>query len=157
MKYADYFKKSKEVETKKIEIAQEILKEHPDYGSCALCFIASKHAIQMALAMKGLGYSSKITALLPLVEEYISEDITIKFKTLFSLYVKSEYNMEFLTEEEAKQALKIAKEILSVCYGNEKGKNRENKKWFRFRDNVEYFVDFFLKNIDFWDYVVKLF
>ncbi len=69
VKYAEYLGKSKELETKKVEMVEEILKRHPDYSTANLCFIASKHAIQMALPMKGKGYSSKIAVLLPPAKE----------------------------------------------------------------------------------------
>ncbi|MEW6455477.1 MAG: HEPN domain-containing protein [Acidobacteriota bacterium] len=36
------------------------------------------------------------------------------FRKLFELYIKSEYDIEFLTEEEARLALEYAKEILKV-------------------------------------------
>jgi len=116
VKYAEYFQKSREVETHKVEMAEKILKEHPDYGSAELCFVASKHAIQMALAMKGVGYSSKMAVLLPLAKEHLGKDVALKFKKLFDLYVKSEYGVEFLTQEEAKQAVEYAREILKECY-----------------------------------------
>jgi len=121
IKYADYFKKSRVFEAEKVEIAESILKERPDYGSAELCFIAAKHAIQMALAMKGVGYSSKMVVLLPLAEEHFGKAIAMKFKKLFKLYIKSEYGMEFLTVEEAKQAVEIAKEILKACYDESEG------------------------------------
>ncbi len=116
IKYAEYFEKSKEFETSKVKMAEEILKEHPSYGSADLCFVASKHAIQMALAMKGKGYSSKMVILLPLVKGHIGEDTAQKFKKLFDLYVKSEYGIEFLSGEEVRLAVEYAKEILAVCY-----------------------------------------
>jgi len=116
VKYADYFQKSREVETHKVEMAEKILKEHPDYGSADLCFVASKHAIQMALAMKGLGYSSKVAVLLPLAKEHLGSDVADRFKRLFDIYIKSEYGMEFLTEDEARLAVECAKEILRYCY-----------------------------------------
>ena len=75
VKYREYYEKSKEVENKKVEIAEYLLKEHPDYRSADLCFFASKHATRMALAMKGVGYSSKISALLPLAGEYLGEGV----------------------------------------------------------------------------------
>jgi len=115
-KYAEAFERSKEFETKKVEMAERILKEFPSYGSADLCFVASKHAIQMALAMKGKGYSSKVAVLLPLAEKHIGKEIAGKFRNLFNLYIKSEYGMEFLTPEEAKTAVDYAKEILDACY-----------------------------------------
>ncbi|OHB99519.1 MAG: hypothetical protein A2Z57_04765 [Planctomycetes bacterium RIFCSPHIGHO2_12_39_6] len=116
IKYADYFEKSKEFETKKVKMAENIIKEYPSYGSADLCFVASKHAIQMALAIRGIGYSSKVVVLLPLAKENLGEDITDKFKRLFELYIKSEYGIEFLSQEEARLAIEYAKEILTVCY-----------------------------------------
>src|SRR3972149_3909207 len=116
IKYAEYFEKSKEFETKKVKMAENIIKEYPSYGSADLCFVASKHAIQMALAMRGIGYSSKVAVLLPLAKENLGEDITDKFKRLFELYIKSEYGIEFLSQEEARLAIEYAKEILKVCY-----------------------------------------
>jgi HEPN domain-containing protein len=98
----------------KVKMAEEIFKEHPSYGDADLCFIASKHAIQMALAMKGLGYSSKVSVLLSLAEKHLDKEIAKRFRKLFNLYVKSEYGMEFLTEEEAKLAVEYAKKIMEV-------------------------------------------
>ena len=117
IKYAEYFKKSREYESQKVKMAEEIIKEYSSYGSADLCFVASKHAIQMFLAMKGLGYSSKVSVLLPLVKEHLGENTAHKFKKLFDLYVKAEYGIESLTEEEAKLAVEYAREILRMCYG----------------------------------------
>ncbi|MFN3480968.1 MAG: nucleotidyltransferase domain-containing protein [Thermodesulfovibrionales bacterium] len=116
IKYAEYFEKSREFESRKVEMAEEILRDHPDFDVTDLCFIASKHAIQMALAMKGRGYSSKVSVLLPLAGKYIDEGTAERFKRLFDLYVKSEYRTESLTAEEAKACIEHAKEILKVCY-----------------------------------------
>ena len=114
IKYAEAFRKSKEFEMQKIKMSEEILKDHPSYGSADLCFIASKHAIQMALAMKGLGYSSKVVILQPLAEKYLGREIAEKFRRLFDFYVKSEYGLEFLTEEESKLAVEYAKKVMEV-------------------------------------------
>lgn len=113
-KYADAFERSKEFETKKVDMAVDILKEYPSYGSADLCFVASKHAIQMALAMKGIGYSSKVVVLLPLTKKYLGKEIALIFRKLFKLYIKSEYEIEFLTEEELKLVVEYAKKILGV-------------------------------------------
>jgi len=75
VKYREYYEKSKEVESKKVEVTECLLKEYPDYRNADYCFIASKHAIQMALAMKCVGYSSKISALLPFAGEYLGEGV----------------------------------------------------------------------------------
>lgn len=114
IKYAEAFKKSKEFEMQKVIIAEEMLKRHPDYGTADLCFVASKHAIQMALAMKGIGYSSKVSVLLPLAKKHLGNEISEKFRKLFKLYIMSEYGVEFLTNEESKLAIEYAKEILKV-------------------------------------------
>ena len=75
VKYREYYEKSKEVESKKVEVTACLLKEYPAYRNADHCFIASKHAIQMALAMKCVGCSSKISALLPLAGEYLGEGV----------------------------------------------------------------------------------
>ncbi len=116
VKYAEFFEKSKETEYHKVQIAEEMLLQFPDHTGADLCFFAAKHAIQACLAMKGLGYSSKVSVLLPLVREHIGEDIAERFKKLFSLYIKSEYSPEFLSPEESAQCVSEAKEILRRCY-----------------------------------------
>ncbi|MCP2519448.1 hypothetical protein NLB96_00280 [Candidatus Aminicenantes bacterium AC-335-K20] len=45
-------KKSKKIEKPKVKIAEEIFRNNPEYTPLDMCFIASKHAIQSALAMK---------------------------------------------------------------------------------------------------------
>jgi len=113
-KYAEALRKSKEFEMQKVKMAEDILREHPSYGTADLCFIASKHAIQIALAIKGLGYSSKVAVLLPLAEKYLGREIAETFRSLFNLYVKSEYGLEFLTEEESKLAVEYVKKVMEV-------------------------------------------
>jgi len=83
-------------------------------GTAELCFGASKHTIQASLAMKVKGYSSKVAVLLPLTEEYLGREIALVFRKLFELYIKSEYGMEFLTDEETKLAIEYAKKIFGV-------------------------------------------
>lgn len=115
-KYADFFELSKKCEYQKIQIAEEMLTEDFGYGSAELCFIAAKHAIQACLAMKGVGYSSKVSVLLPLVKEHLGDTIMIRFKRLSELYIKSEYKRESLNKEEAFECVNIAREILKICY-----------------------------------------
>jgi len=115
-KYREFFERSKEWESEKVKIAEELILEHPGHSSADLCFIAAKHAIQAGLAMKGVGYSSKVSVLLPLVKEHYGNLIADAFKRLFELYIKSEYTMDFLTQEEASECVALAKEILKVCY-----------------------------------------
>ncbi len=114
IKYREFFFRSKEFETSKIKMVEKIKKEHPFYGGIELCYIASKHAIQASLAMKGEGYSSKIKVLLPLCEKYFGSKIADAFKRLFQLYVKSEYGLEIPTKTESNLAITLAKEVMKV-------------------------------------------
>lgn len=116
IKYSEFFKESREFESRKIKIAEELLGKDTGYGIADFCFVASKHAIQAALAMKGKGYSSKVAVLLPLARKHLEKEIAEAFRKLFELYTKSEYGMESLTEEEARLALEHAKKILGVYY-----------------------------------------
>lgn len=114
VKYSEFFKISHEFESQKIRIAEELLEKDLISGIAELCYVASKHAIQAALAMHGEGYSSKIKVLLPLTERYFGDKIAEAFKRLFELYIKSEYGVEFLTDEEVKVAVEYAKKIFRV-------------------------------------------
>ena len=114
IKYAGFFRDSREFESRKIRTAEELLKKDMGYGMADFCFVASKHAIQAALAMKGEGYSSKVAVLLPLARKYFGREIAEAFRKLFALYTKSEYGMESLTEKEARLALVHANKILGV-------------------------------------------
>lgn len=114
VKYAEFFKRSHEFESQKVGIAEELLKKGLNSGVADLCFVASKHAIQAALAMRGEGYSSKVAALLPLAEKNFGKEIAELFQKLFHLYIKLEYRLEFLTEEETKLVIKYAKEVLTI-------------------------------------------
>jgi len=115
IKYSGFFKKSYEFETQKIRVAEELLeKDLLTSGIVDLCYVASKHAIQAALAMKGEGYSSKVAVLLPLAAKYFGNEIAERFERLFGIYIKSEYGMGFLTKEEAGMAIEYAKVIQGV-------------------------------------------
>lgn len=116
VKYSDFFRNSHRFESQKIRIAKELLEEDFTSGIAELCFVASKHAIQVALAMKGQGYSSKISVLLPLAESYLGGEIASVFRSLFGLYIKSEYGMESLTDEESRLAIEYANKVMGV-YG----------------------------------------
>ncbi len=85
-------------------------------GIAELCFVASKHAIQAALAMEGKGYSSKMSLLLPLAEEYLGGEIAAVFRGSFALYAKPEYALESLTRKEAKLAIEYATKIMEVYH-----------------------------------------
>ena len=114
VKYAEFFRRSHEFESQKIRIAEELLEKNLNSGIAEFCFVASKHAIQATLAMNGEGYSSKVSVLLPLTKKYLGIEIASVFRSLFELYKKSEYGMEFLTDEEAKLAIEYANKIMDV-------------------------------------------
>ena len=114
IKYSEFFKESREFESRKIKIAEELLIKDMIYGIADYCFIASKHAIQAVLAMKGEGYSSKVAILLPLAEKHFGKEISETFRKLYTLYIKSEYGMEDLTEEEAMASVEYSKKVLKV-------------------------------------------
>jgi len=90
IKYADFFRKSKDFESRKLEMAGELLKRDYLSGIPEVCFVAAKHALQAALAMRGEGYSSKVTVLLPLVREHFGQEIAEKFKKLSDLHGRTE-------------------------------------------------------------------
>jgi predicted nucleotidyltransferase len=115
-KYSDFFERSGEYERHKVEMAEEMFARGMFSGIGDLCFVAAKHAVQAALAMRGEGYSSKVVVLLPLIERYFGSDLKKDFQDLFALYVKAEYGLEWLSEEEAKKAIQLAKGLLEVLY-----------------------------------------
>ncbi len=123
VKYSEFFRNSYRFESQKVRIAEELLAENLASGIAEFCFVASKHAIQAALSMKGEGYSSKVLVLLPLAEKYLGREIASVFKSLFRIYIKSEYGMESLADEEAKLAIKYAKKIMGVYQLNTKNNN----------------------------------
>jgi predicted nucleotidyltransferase len=114
VKYSEFFKRSRKFESQKVEIAEEPFGKDLFSGIADFCYVASKHAIQAALAMKGEGYSSKVAVLAPLAEKYFGREIGLAFKDLFKLYVKSEYGMDLLSDEEARNAIDRAKKVLEV-------------------------------------------
>lgn len=114
IKYADFFRQSREFESGKVETARRLFKDGFYQGIPIHCFIASKHAVQAALAMRGNGYSSKVPVLLPLARECFGEDVALGLKTLFDIYTRSEYELDDVSEEEAGAAIKCAEEVLRV-------------------------------------------
>ena len=114
LKYSQFFERSREFEARKVEMAEKLLEKNFRSGIPEICFIAAKHAIQAALAMKGEGYSSKMAVLLPLTEKYFGKEISEAFQRLFAIYMKTEYQLQDLSEEEAGLVLGYAKEILKV-------------------------------------------
>lgn len=116
VKYSEFFKRSEEFEGRKIEMAEKLLEENFFSGIPEICFVAAKHALQAALAMKGEGYSSKVRVLLPLAQRYFGREITQAFRKLSDLYVQSEYAFESISQEVGLEAIDCAKQILNL-YG----------------------------------------
>ena len=52
--------------------------------------------------------------LLPLAEKYLGKNIANSFRKLFNLYVKSEYELKFLTKKEEKRAVSYVETIMKV-------------------------------------------
>lgn len=113
-KYKDFFRRSCQFESEKVRMAEDFVDHELLTGAIELCYIASKHTIQAALAMKGKGYSSKVAILLPLAETYWGKEVTDPFKALFALYVKATYGMEFPLVDEARNAISWAKKVLGL-------------------------------------------
>lgn len=116
IKYKDFFKKSENFERQKIETAEYLIKKGISSGVSEFCYVASKHTVQVGLAMKGIGFSSKFCVLVKWMEEYLGRELTRAFKTLFALYVKSEYKMQDLSKQENLLSIREAKRILNHIF-----------------------------------------
>lgn len=114
VRYSEFFKKSCEFESRKVEMAQKLLSDGMSSGVADYCFIASKHAIQAALAMRGKGYSSKMNVLVPLAKKYFGKNISLKFQKLFGIYKRSEKIFSDIKKKDAKLAAQYAKYLLTV-------------------------------------------
>ena len=122
-KYAEFFRKSWEFESRKLEMAEKLLGEDYLSGIPEVCFVAAKHAIQAALAMKGEGYSSKVAVLLPLVHTHFGYEIAEKFRKLSDLYTRTEFSLESVSREEAEEAFHLAKKVFEKAFQPLIGKN----------------------------------
>jgi predicted nucleotidyltransferase len=125
VKYAEFIKKSQQFETHKIDTAEELLTKELTSGIPEFCFMASKHAIQAALAMNGKGYTSKVSELIPQAEKYLGKEFSTSFKHVFDIYVRAEYELMPIFREEASRAIKYARKTMEVY-----------KKWGRNEDNI---------------------
>lgn len=123
IKYADFFRKSKDFESRKLEMAGELLKRDYFSGIPEVCFVAAKHALQAALAMRGEGYSSKVAVLLPLVREHFGQEIAEKFKKLSDLHGRTEFSLESVSSEEAEEAIRLAERVFEKVFQPLTGKN----------------------------------
>jgi predicted nucleotidyltransferase len=116
VKYAGFFRKSQEFESRKLEMAEELLKRDYLSGIPEVCFVAAKHALQAALAMRGEGYSSKVMVLLPLVREHFGQEIAEKFKKLSDLHGRAEFSLESVSREEAEEAIHLAENVFENVF-----------------------------------------
>jgi predicted nucleotidyltransferase len=116
VKYADFFRKSEEFESRKLEMAEELLKSDFLSGIPEVCFVAAKHALQAALAMKGEGYSSKGVVLLPLVRAHFGPEIAESFQKLSDMYTRTDFSLESVRREEAKEAIHLAEKVFEKVF-----------------------------------------
>jgi predicted nucleotidyltransferase len=116
VKYADFFRKSKDFESRKLEMAGELLKRDYLSGIPEVCFVAAKHALQSALAMKGEGYSSKVAVLLPLVHTHFGPEIAESFQKLTDMYTRTEFSLESVPREEAEEAIHLAEKVFEKVF-----------------------------------------
>lgn len=113
-KYRDFFERSRKFESEKVRVAEDLVDHELVSGAIELCYVAAKHTIQAALAMKGQGYSSKVAVLLPLAQTYFGKEVSETFKALFGLYVKYQYGFEFPSADEGREAIASARKILKL-------------------------------------------
>jgi len=116
VKYAEFFQKSREFESRKLEMAEKLLEEDFLFGIPEICFVAAKHALQTALAIKGEGYSSKAAVLLPLVRRHFGPDIAKRFQKLSDMYGRAEFSLESVSWEEAKEAIHLAYKVFEKAF-----------------------------------------
>ena len=114
-KYGNFFTRSADFEGEKIKTAEYLMKKGISPG-IELCCIASKHAIQAGLAMKGIGFSSKFCVLANWAEKYFGKELADAFRTIFGLYIKAEYNLQGLNKQENLLSIRNAKRILREIY-----------------------------------------
>jgi predicted nucleotidyltransferase/HEPN domain-containing protein len=125
VKYLQYFQKSREFESRKLEMAKELLETNFLSGIPEICFVAAKHAVQSALAMKGEGYSSKVVVLLPLVRKYFGRDAAEIFERLSDMYGRSAFSLETVSRAEAEEAIHQAGKIFETTFGPATGMKRK--------------------------------
>ncbi|MCK4244504.1 MAG: nucleotidyltransferase domain-containing protein [Candidatus Omnitrophica bacterium] len=116
IKYRDFFERSGKFEKEKIKTAEYLMKKGISSGISEFCCIAAKHAIQAGLAMEGVGFSSKFCELIDWTQRYFGKELARAFRTLFKLYIKSEYKMQNLSKRENLLSIREAKRILKEIY-----------------------------------------
>ncbi|NWF56084.1 MAG: nucleotidyltransferase domain-containing protein [Syntrophaceae bacterium] len=116
VKYADFFRKSQEFESRKLEMAKKLLEDDYLSGIPEVCFVAAKHALQAALAMKGEGYSSKVAVLLPLVRAHFGPEVAEEFQKLSEMYSRTDFSLESVPRKEAKEAIHLAEKVFEKVF-----------------------------------------
>ncbi len=116
VKYVEFFRKSQEFECRKLEMAEKLLQEDYLSGIPEVCFVAAKHALQAALAMKGEGYSSKVTILFPLVHTHFGHQIAETFRKLSDMYTRADFSLESVSREEAEEAIRLAEKVFEKAF-----------------------------------------
>ncbi len=114
VKYEEFFRKSQEFESHKLEMAEWLLERDFFSSIPEYCFIAAKHTIQAALAMRGEGYSSKMAVLLPLTERHFGYQVAAALRKLFQLYQTADKKFDSISRDDARSALEQAREVLQV-------------------------------------------
>jgi len=116
VKYVEFFRKSQEIESRKLEMAEKLLQEDYLSGIPEVCFVAAKHALQAALAMKGEGYSSKVTILFPLVHTHFGHEIAETFRKLSDMYTRTDFSLESVSRVEAEEAIRLAEKVFEKAF-----------------------------------------
>jgi len=114
VKYAGFFEQSCEFESEKVTMASKFLEKDLISGIPDICFVAAKHAIQAALAMRGEGYSSKVAMLLPLAQRHFGSEVAACFRKLLDLHIRFTYGADEISEEDARLCVDCANKVLEV-------------------------------------------
>jgi predicted nucleotidyltransferase len=108
-RYAEFYKISKEVESRKVRSAEDFFEKWESIEINYL-YIASKHTIQAYLAMQGQGFTSRFDVLHKLTVEDIGAEYAEMF---FYIYELQKKEIE-VTKEEFAIALAYTKKILTL-------------------------------------------
>ncbi len=108
-RYAEFFVKSKEVESRKVNSAEEYIVKlnSPEID---FLYIPVKHTIQAYLAMIGKGFTSRFEELYKLTLEELGEEYARMFRFIYKL----KENELHVTIEECVLGLNFAKEIIKL-------------------------------------------
>jgi len=108
-RYAEFYKISKEVESRKVKSAEEFILKL-DTVEVDYLYIPTKHTIQAYLAMLGKGFTSRFEELHKLTRQELGEDYADMFLYIYKLQEK---DLD-VTKEECIQGLEYAKKILTL-------------------------------------------